>query len=86
MTSRNDQANTQRLLKALVARGAISKEHMAEGWVRQVAVEIGLEDEEIPRTLAYGKAQGWLKDAEMGETTKAGWVSLTPAGEAAAES
>jgi hypothetical protein len=81
MTAENDAI---RLLKALVARGAKSKEPMAVAWVTQVGLEIGLRDDEFDSALDYAAAQGWFDDAEVADD--ASWISLTPAGEGAGES
>jgi hypothetical protein len=83
MTGRNDRANAIRLLKALVARGANSKEPMAITWITQVGLEIGLEGDECDSALDYAAEQGWFDDAEVADD--ASWVSLTPAGEGAGE-
>jgi hypothetical protein len=85
MTDQNDhRANAIRLLKALLARGADSKEPMANAWITHVALEIGLAGDEFDSALDYAADQGWLDDAEVSDD--AGWLSLTPAGEAAGES
>jgi hypothetical protein len=84
MTGPNDRANAIRLLKALIARGANSKEPMTIDWVTQVAPEIGLEGDEFDSVLDYAADQGWFEDAEVDDD--ASWVSMTPAGESAGES
>jgi hypothetical protein len=84
MTGQNDRANAIRLLKALVARGANSKEPMANAWITQVALEIGLAGDEFDSALDYATDQGWFDDAEVADN--ANWVSLTPVGESAGES
>ena len=83
MTSQNDHTNAIRLLKALVARGANSKEPLPISWITQVALEIGLQGDEFDSTLDYAADQGWFDDAEVADD--ASWVSLTPAGEGAEE-
>jgi hypothetical protein len=83
MTSQNDHTNAIRLLKALVARGANSKEPMPISWITQVALEIGLQGDEFDSALDYAADQGWFDDAEVADD--ASWVSLTPAGEGAEE-
>ena len=83
MTSQNDHANAIRLLKALVARGANSKEPMANAWITQIALEIGLQGDEFDSALDYAVDQGWFDDADVADD--ASWVSLTPAGEGAEE-
>jgi SOS response regulatory protein OraA/RecX len=84
MTGQNDRANAIRLLKALVARGANSKEPMANAWITQVALEIGLAGDEFDSALDYAADQGWFDDTEVADN--ANWVSLTPVGESAGES
>jgi hypothetical protein len=80
MTDENDRANAIRLLKALVARGASSKERMATAWISQVALEIGLEGDEYHSAVAYALTQNWFEDSGV-----TGRTSLTPAGEGAGE-
>jgi 2-hydroxychromene-2-carboxylate isomerase len=80
MTGQNDHANAIRLLRALVARGANSKEPMANAWITQVALEIGLDGDELNSALAYALTQNWLEDSNM-----TGRTLLTPAGEGAEE-
>jgi hypothetical protein len=79
MTGQNDHANAIKLLKALVARGANSKEPMANAWITHVALEIGLAGDELHSAVAYAVTQNWFKDSNMR-------TSLTPAGEGAGES
>jgi hypothetical protein len=76
-----DSANATRLLKALVARGANSKEPMADAWITQIALEIGLKGDELHSALAYARTQNWLKDSDV-----TGRTSMTRAVETAAES
>jgi 2-hydroxychromene-2-carboxylate isomerase len=80
MIGQNDHANAIRLLRALVARGANSKEPMANAWITQVALEIGLDGDELNSALAYALTQNWLEDSNM-----TGRTLLTPAGEGAEE-
>ena len=84
MSEQTDNANAIRLLKALVARGANSKEPMANAWVTHVALEIGLAGDEFDSALDYAAGRGWFDDAEVDGNTS--WVLLTPAGEGAGES
>ena len=79
MTGQNDEANARRLLRALVARGANSNEPMANAWITEVALEIGLEGDELHSALAYAGEQGWIDNSNM-----TGRTSLTRAGEGAA--
>jgi hypothetical protein len=68
MTSQNDHAHALRLLKALVTRGANSREPMAITWIKQVALEIGLEGDKLDSALDYAVDQGWFDDAEVRPT------------------
>jgi hypothetical protein len=54
---------------------------MANAWIKQVALEIGLAGDALHSALAYAGTQKWFKDSNMTERT-----SLTPAGEGAGES
>jgi len=81
MTDQKDRANAIRLLKALVARGANSKEPIASAWITYVALEIGLAGDELHSAVAYAGTQNWFEDSHM-----PGRTSLTPAGEGAGES
>jgi hypothetical protein len=45
---------------------------------------MGLSEREIRTAIKYAKAQGWLGVAQFGHTR--GWLSITPAGKAAAKS
>jgi hypothetical protein len=80
MTGQNDRANAIRLLKALVARGANSKEPIANAWITHVALEIGLAGDEFHSAVTYAGTQNWFEDSNM-----TGRTSLTPAGEGAGE-
>jgi hypothetical protein len=51
--------------------------------ITDVGVQIGLEGDEFDSALDYAADQGWFEDAEMGDSVS--WVSLTPAGVAAAK-
>jgi hypothetical protein len=91
MTGWNNEANARRLLRALVARGANSNEPMANAWITEVALEIGLEGNELHSVLAYAYSvqnfghfglnvrQGGIENSNM-----TGRTSLTRAGEGAA--
>ena len=52
--------------------------------IMDVAAQIGLEGDEFDSALDYAADQGWFEDAEVVDS--ASWVSLTPAGVAAAKS
>jgi hypothetical protein len=80
MTSRNDDVNAIRLLKALIARGANRHEPMANAWITEVALEIGLEGAELDSALTYAGTQNWIENT----TTMKGRTFLTTAGEVAA--
>ena len=49
-----------------------------------MAVQIGLEGDEFDSALDNAAERGWFEDAEVKDS--ASWVSLTPAGVAAAKS
>jgi DNA-binding transcriptional regulator PaaX len=81
MASQNVPANAKQLLEALIYRG---NPVAPENRVSQVAAGIGLSEDEIRTAVKYAKAQGWLEVAQFGHTR--GWLSITPAGKAAAQS
>jgi DNA-binding transcriptional regulator PaaX len=81
MTSQNTPANAKRLLEALIDRG---NPVAPESRVSQVAADMGLSEGEIRTAIKYAKAQGWLEFAQFGHIR--GWLSITPAGKAAAQS
>jgi hypothetical protein len=83
MTSQNALANAKLLVKALAAGDANLDEPISDIRITDVAVQIGLEGDEFDLALDYAADQGWFEDAEMGDS--ASWVSLTPAGVAAAK-
>ena len=83
MTSQNALANAKLLFKALAAREANLNEPIPDDRIMDVAVQIGLEGDEFDSALDYAADQGWFEDAEMADS--ASWVSLTPAGVAAAK-
>jgi len=83
MTSQNAPANAKLLFKALAAREANLDEPIPDDRIMDVAVQIGLEGDEFDSALDYAADQGWFEDAEV--TDSASWVSLTPAGVAAAK-
>jgi 2-hydroxychromene-2-carboxylate isomerase len=82
MTSQNALANAKRLFKALATRDANLDEPISDLQIMDVAVQIGLEGDEFDSALDYAGDQGWFEDAEVDDD--ASWVSLTPAGMAAA--
>ena len=84
MTSQNALANAKLLFKALAAREANLDEPIPIIGITDVAVQIGLEGDEFDSALDYAADQGWFEDAEVVDS--ASWVSLTPAGVAAAKS
>ena len=84
MTSQNALANAKLLFKALAASEANLDEPIPDDRIMNVAVQIGLEGDEFDSALDYAADQGWFEDAELGDS--ASWVSLTPAGVAAAKS
>jgi 2-hydroxychromene-2-carboxylate isomerase len=84
MTSQNALANAKLLFKALAAREANLDDPIPDDRIIDVAVQIGLEGDEFDSALDYAADQGWFEDAEVADS--ASWVSLTPAGVAAAKS
>jgi 2-hydroxychromene-2-carboxylate isomerase len=84
MTSQNALANAKLLFKALAAGEANLDEPIPDDRIMNVAVQIGLEGDEFDSALDYAADQGWFEDAEVDDD--ASWVSLTPAGVAAAKS
>lgn len=83
-TSQNALANAKLLFKALAAREAYLDEPIPDVRIMDVAAQIGLEGDEFDSALDYAADQGWFEDAEVDDD--ASWVSLTPAGVAAAKS
>lgn len=81
MASQNTPANAKRLLQALIDRG---NPVAPENRITQVAADAGLNESEIRPAIKYARAQGWLENAKFGHTR--GWLSITLAGKAAAES
>jgi hypothetical protein len=81
MTSQNAPANAKRLLEALIDRG---NPVAPENRIDQVAADMGLTQGEARMAIRYAKAQGWLEVAQSGHIR--GWLSITPAGKAAAQS
>ena len=84
MTGQNALANAKRLFKALAARETNFDEPIPDDRITDVAAQIGLEGDEFDSALDYAAEQGWFEDAEVSDN--ASWVSLTPAGVAAANS
>jgi hypothetical protein len=82
MASQNAAANAKRLLKALIDRGNLVA---PEGRISQVATDMRLSEDEIRTAIKYAKSQGWLEDSKLPNTTR-DWLSITPAGKAAAQS
>jgi hypothetical protein len=80
MASQNTAADAKRLLKALLDRGNPTA---PENRITQVAAGMGLNEGETRTALKYAKAQKWFENAKFGHTR--GWLSITPAGRAAAE-
>ena len=84
MTSQNALANAMLLFKALAAREANLDEPIPNSRITEVAVRIGLQGDEFDSALDLAADEGWFEDAEVSDC--ASWVSLTPAGVAAAKS
>ena len=80
VTSQNALANAKLLFKAQ----ANLDEPIPDDRIMDVAAQIGLEGDEFDSALDYAADQGWFEDAELADS--ASWVSLTPAGVAAAKS
>jgi len=83
-TSQNALAKAKLLFKALASREANLDEPIPDDRIMDVAAQIGLEGDEFDSALDYAADQGWFEDAEVADS--ANWVSLTPAGVAAAKS
>ena len=83
MFSENALDNAQRLFKALAAREANLDAPIPDDRIMDAAAQIGLEGDEFDSALDYAADQGWFEDAEVADS--ASWVSLTPAGVAAAK-
>jgi 2-hydroxychromene-2-carboxylate isomerase len=84
MNRQNALANAKLLFKALAAREAYLDEPIPNIRITDVAVQIGLDGDEFDSALDYAADQAWFEDAEVSDS--ASWVSLTPAGMAAAKS
>ena len=84
MFSQNALDNAQRLFKALAATEANLDQPITDALIMDVAAQIGLEGDDFDSALDYAADQGWFEDAEV--DGGASWVSLTPAGVAAAKS
>jgi hypothetical protein len=68
-------ANALRLMGALVKSGAQADAAIANARVSDVAVQAGLDGDELERALVYAGEQGWM---ETGENP--GWTRITEAG------
>jgi hypothetical protein len=75
-----DRTNAIRLIKALVAEGYDSDTPIPNAQIAAVALQISLEGEDLDAAVDYAGKYGWLN-----RTQKAGWTSLTHAGETAAK-
>jgi hypothetical protein len=75
-----DRTNAIRLIKALVAEGYDSDSPIPNAQIAAVAIQIPLEGEDLDAAVDYAGKYGWLN-----RTQKAGWTSLTHAGETAAK-
>jgi hypothetical protein len=84
MFRQNEIDNARRLFKALAAREAYLDEPIPDVRIMDMAAQIGLEGDEFDSALDYAADQGWFEDGEVDDD--ASWVSLTPAGVAAAKS
>jgi hypothetical protein len=68
-------ANALRLMGALIKSGAEADVPIANARVNDVAVQAGLDGDELERALLYAGEQGWM---ETGENP--GWTHITEAG------
>ena len=84
MTSRNVPDTAKLLFNSLAAREPNLHEPIPDGRIMDAAGQIGLKGDEFDLALDYAADQGWFEDAEVDDD--ASWVSLTPAGLAAAKS
>jgi 2-hydroxychromene-2-carboxylate isomerase len=82
MADQDAVANAKLLFKALAAGEQNLDEPISNIRITDVAVQIGLDDDEFDSALDYAVEQGWFEDAEVSDS--ASWVSLTPTGMAAA--
>jgi hypothetical protein len=73
-----DRANAIRLIKALVSKGYDADTPIPNTQITTMALEISMEGEDLEAALNYAGKYGWLN-----RTQRAGWTSLTHAGEAA---
>lgn len=71
-----DRANAIKLIKALITQGYDSDTPIPNAQIRATALEISLESEDLDAALNYAGKYGWLN-----RTQRAGWSSLTHAGE-----
>ena len=73
-----DRTNAIRLIKALIGNGYDSDTSIPNAQITAIALQISLSGEDLDAALNYAGKYGWLNRAQ-----RAGWTSLTHAGEAA---
>jgi hypothetical protein len=73
-----DRTNAIRLIKALVSKGYDTDTPIPNSQIAAIALQISLSGEDLDAALNYAGKYGWLN-----RTQRAGWTSLTHAGEAA---
>ena len=64
-----------KLMRALVDAGYIADDQRADAAIEKVALEAGLNREQLKAALKYAKEQKWVA-----ETNKAAWSIVTQAG------
>jgi hypothetical protein len=75
-----DRTNAIQLIKTLVAKGYDSDTPIQNAQITTMALQISLKGDELDAALNYAGKYGWLN-----RTQRAGWTSLTHAGETAAK-
>jgi hypothetical protein len=73
-----DCTNAIKLIKVLIAQGYGADTPIPNTQITAIALQISLEGEDLDAALDYAGKYGWLN-----KTQRAGWTSLTHAGEAA---
>jgi hypothetical protein len=64
-----------KLMRALVDAGFIADDQRGDAAIEKVALEAGLNHEQLKAALKYAKEQNWIV-----ETNKAAWSIVTQAG------
>ena len=73
-----DRTNAIKLIKALITQGYDADTPIPNTQITAIALQRSLEGEDLDAALDYAGKYGWLN-----KTQRAGWTSLTHAGEAA---